>query len=1176
MTLNGSGYTVALRPGTSGGEGQAWAEYSLESVRAWDDERVGQWLLDARCEQHCDLFRRHDIRGNVLFDVDQLALKEMGVKAVGDRVKLVVAIRNLRSRALQATNWLPPPPPPPPTLAPQTPAPAPAPTAPVPTPLAPINGDVPVERKKAAPAGASAATTGAGARGSGRIPPPLHLAQSNAVDLPQAYQPPTSAPRLQPAGPTATSPVGARPLPSPSARIPPPTLPPPRAGTLPQAPAQAPRAPGQQQQRTSGSPGPLDRKPSISSVRPLVSQPISRPSTANSSSASSISSSHRKQASTGRPIISHPYAASASSPTSDAFSTTIYGRNPMPGALASSKTLLPSPAIGKGSPAIEQLGYTGKAGSFVGGRPSTPAGGPVEGSSEWHQDNIKRKTIKLVGDDGVTKIVAVADCVDGDEVLARVLRKFSKKGLGEAEGDEQWGIFTSSIDGQHKLLSSVELHALCLNAQAVERNNLAVRRIPLHLRMPRASKPQRVFGTPSTPDSTRPGGALTSNSSSSSPTSPNYLGVEIPSTTIEPASPSASSVTSSSPSAHSTISPSTPDTPPPPPTPTSAAGLNGGVNPTARTSLASPASERTKMNRASTISVMSGLGGGDWPPSPSNGGGDADLAPSITHSPSFLNPSKKLRNFFGQRPPSELIATHLTEYFPQAEKRLLSKQVRQSMRRSMVRRDSQFSVMSNGTSWEKQAPGGLDKRDSLSPAALSRFSGSSAASGAGGGRNSPLPLTPDDPARLRLSHDSARTVPLLGAPGGDDDTLAQRRLSRMSTASRASRVSSGGWDTASMVTVDEVTAELETRRASMATSGLSEDEEPPEGNRLRPPSIAVGVDEDDEDDYSSSEEDSSDDDEEELAVPLSNASTENKPTLKWIKGALIGAGSFGSVYLGMNPMSGSLMAVKQVELPTGNSHNEERKKSMLDALEREIELLKVLQHENIVQYLDSSSDPTHLNIFLEYVPGGSVAALLSNYGAFEEALVSKFVRQILTGLEYLHAREIIHRDIKGANILVDNKGGIKISDFGISKRVDDNLLSGAKVHRPSLQGSVYWMAPEVVKQTSYTSKADIWSLGCLVVEMLTGAHPWANLTQMQAIFRIGSSSCPAIPDDISPESDEFLQQTFLIDHNQRPSAKDLLQHAFIKDPDALGSGSQQTPTRATFSQNSSPVKEVTA
>jgi serine/threonine protein kinase len=165
-----------------------------------------------------------------------------------------------------------------------------------------------------------------------------------------------------------------------------------------------------------------------------------------------------------------------------------------------------------------------------------------------------------------------------------------------------------------------------------------------------------------------------------------------------------------------------------------------------------------------------------------------------------------------------------------------------------------------------------------------------------------------------------------------------------------------------------------------------------------------------------------------------------------------------------------------------------------------------------------------LNIFLEYVPGGSVTTLLRNYGAFEEPLVKNFVRQILVRLVYLHERDIIHRDIKGVNIfLVDNKGGIKISDFGISKKVEDSewpcprgvflcvliglvvqdLMGGNRVHRPSLQGSVFWMAPEVVKQTEHTTKADIWSVGCLVVEMLTGEHPWAQLSQMQAIFKVG-------------------------------------------------------------------------
>lgn len=106
--------------------------------------------------------------------------------------------------------------------------------------------------------------------------------------------------------------------------------------------------------------------------------------------------------------------------------------------------------------------------------------------------------------------------------------------------------------------------------------------------------------------------------------------------------------------------------------------------------------------------------------------------------------------------------------------------------------------------------------------------------------------------------------------------------------------------------------------------------------------------------------------------------------------------------------------------------------------------------------LDSSADEEHFNIFLEYVPGGSVTALLRNYGAFEEPLVRNFVRQILEGLDYVHERGIVHRDIKGANVLVDNKGGIKISDFGISKKLEDSqyfspkyiflLLCAANVH----------------------------------------------------------------------------------------------------------------------------------
>jgi mitogen-activated protein kinase kinase kinase len=290
------------------------------------------------------------------------------------------------------------------------------------------------------------------------------------------------------------------------------------------------------------------------------------------------------------------------------------------------------------------------------------------------------------------------------------------------------------------------------------------------------------------------------------------------------------------------------------------------------------------------------------------------------------------------------------------------------------------------------------------------------------------------------------------------------------------------------------------------------------------------------------------DEDEELQSFLAGDSWDDS---KWMKGALIGQGSFGSVYLALHAVTGELLAVKQVETPSpgANSQNDSRKKSMIDALKREISLLRDLQHPNIVQYLGASSSAEHLNIFLEYVPGGSVQTMLNSYGALREPLIRNFVRQIVTGLAYLHGREIIHRDIKGANILVDNKGGIKISDFGISKKIEaSNILNGAgnNKNRPSLQGSVFWMAPEVVKQTSYTRKADIWSLGCLVVEMMTGTHPFPDCSQLQAIFKIGGAKIsPTIPNHASAEAQTFLKAAFEVEHTKRPSAEELLFSPFL-------------------------------
>ncbi|PVV03848.1 hypothetical protein BB560_001659 [Smittium megazygosporum] len=263
----------------------------------------------------------------------------------------------------------------------------------------------------------------------------------------------------------------------------------------------------------------------------------------------------------------------------------------------------------------------------------------------------------------------------------------------------------------------------------------------------------------------------------------------------------------------------------------------------------------------------------------------------------------------------------------------------------------------------------------------------------------------------------------------------------------------------------------------------------------------------------------------------------------WIKGAHISSGSFGNVFYGIHTRTGVIMAVKQVDIPTDDLEIQSRRHKMFNALKGEIELLKTLDHKNIVRYLGYESDPKSLYIFLEYVPGGSVKSALSSFGAFPESLVEYYISQILEGLAYLHNQNIIHCDIKGGNILIDHNGRVKISDFGISKKVDETVF--AAKNRLSLQGSVYWMAPEVVKDANYTVKCDIWSLGCLVIEMLTGSHPFPDNDQFQALLKIGNKVKPHIPSGLSPEASDFIEKTLAIDLEQRPTALELLSHPFV-------------------------------
>ncbi|KAM1250847.1 hypothetical protein ACFX13_034142 [Malus domestica] len=278
-------------------------------------------------------------------------------------------------------------------------------------------------------------------------------------------------------------------------------------------------------------------------------------------------------------------------------------------------------------------------------------------------------------------------------------------------------------------------------------------------------------------------------------------------------------------------------------------------------------------------------------------------------------------------------------------------------------------------------------------------------------------------------------------------------------------------------------------------------------------------------------------------LPLPAMAKENAPPIRWRKGELIGCGAFGRVYMGMNLDSGELLAVKQV-LIAANSASKEKAQAHIKELEEEVKLLKNLSHPNIVRYLGTVREEDTLNILLEFVPGGSISSLLGKFGSFPEAVIRTYTNQLLLGLEYLHKNGIMHRDIKGANILVDNKGCIKLADFGASKQVVElATISGAK----SMKGTPYWMAPEVILQTGHSFSADIWSVGCTVIEMATGKPPWSQQYQeVAALFHIGTTkSHPPIPEHLSFEAKDFLLKCLQKEPHLRSVASELLQHPFV-------------------------------
>ncbi|CAH8272646.1 unnamed protein product [Arabidopsis lyrata] len=267
----------------------------------------------------------------------------------------------------------------------------------------------------------------------------------------------------------------------------------------------------------------------------------------------------------------------------------------------------------------------------------------------------------------------------------------------------------------------------------------------------------------------------------------------------------------------------------------------------------------------------------------------------------------------------------------------------------------------------------------------------------------------------------------------------------------------------------------------------------------------------------------------------------------WQKGQLLRRGSFGSVYEAISE-DGLFFAVEEVSLLDQGSQAQE----CIQQLEGEVALLSQLEHRNILRYRGTDKDGSNLYIFLELVTQGSLLKLYQRY-QLRDSVVSLYTKQILDGLKYLHDKGFIHRDIKCANILVDAYGAVKLADFGLAKV---SKLNDSK----SCKGTPFWMAPEVVNpkgnDDGYGNPADIWSLGCTVLEMCTGHIPYSGLTPVQAQIRIERGTLPDIPDTLLLDARDFIVTCLKVNPEERPTAAELLNHPFVRRPlPSSGSGS---------------------
>ncbi|CAJ0850724.1 20942_t:CDS:2 [Entrophospora sp. SA101] len=282
------------------------------------------------------------------------------------------------------------------------------------------------------------------------------------------------------------------------------------------------------------------------------------------------------------------------------------------------------------------------------------------------------------------------------------------------------------------------------------------------------------------------------------------------------------------------------------------------------------------------------------------------------------------------------------------------------------------------------------------------------------------------------------------------------------------------------------------------------------------------------------------------------ASSSSNISLRWQQGKFIGGGTFGSVYLAVNLDTSDLMAVKEIRFQDPSSLS-----SLYKSVKEEMSVMEMLDHPNIVSYYGIEVHRDKVYIFMEYCQGGSLASQLEHGRIEDENVIKFYVAQMLQGLIYLHENDIVHRDIKPDNILLDHMGYIKFVDFGAAKILAKNqktmcrTTKTQKTNVNSLTGTPMYMAPEIIAggEKGRKGSMDIWALGCCILEMATGKRPWSNLDNEWAIMYHVVTGHPPLPDpsQISELGMDFLTQCFVRSAQQRPTAKELIENPWIAD-----------------------------